>query len=509
MVKFWKRHYWWTLPFLVAVASLIALGTALDAAPETRMAFAAEQANLSPTNEVTNDETKEDTTTRKQLPADDFIAKIRQLEAKEWATKSLAVNPLPGGPKRVVPTCMDLPEETPTYTLGLSRSNNDGVSLTLITTPAGYGPDTVRSWRQTLGTCTQTHLSYSTMAHPTQTEAFTATTATGQSHTITHVVWARGDVVVAVATSAPVGTSRLQKIIQKIDTTVTKALQPFCVDTAATTADATRNPDHPDYAGYLIEAEVKAQSELPLPQLRTAQARRWERPQPEEVPHLAPLMEFDADRDSTDVANAPRQDPPVLVDVENNEPPPPVDPPQSEPIRPELPPTSVTYEHPKLDTDGPGCGWEFLGQEPPPETAKEIAKAKIEATQQAQSTLVRQRRLAWVSTLAWVARWEAWKPTEVEYQHYEQDQQWWQLQVERFQDATQSYEQSKTQWEEAQQNTPEPDPSPDQDPEPDDPAGEDPDDDPSQPGVPGGENPTDDRAEGNDHDGAARPGRWG
>jgi hypothetical protein len=248
---------------------------------------------------------------------------------------------------------------------------------------AGAGAVAFHDWSTRLVHCTGTPVSASVVAAP-GADAVVATIApVGGRPGASALLWRRGDVIASVATPTVTAIGLAARAVA-VDSVLLGALTGRCADVASTLADAARTPwiDSGTFTGLTVPVTVSVTpSPTPVP-----------------PPGVTPVPDSYTPAPLPSVSLPTRPADPVWpTDV-----PAPVGSPVA-PVRPLPAPASTVVASRLDDPVGPGCGWAFTGQVPPPYDAAREASVAQDAADQAQAQLVIKQQ-SWQSDV--VSYWQ-------------------------------------------------------------------------------------------------------
>lgn len=243
----------------------------------------------------------------------------------------------------------------------------------------------MRDWAQLLATCGAAPVTVTRVVAPS-TDAFVVSVpAAGGGPGATAIFWRRGDVVAILAVPQP-RAAGLPILAAQVDPALATALTGVCANQASTLADAVRSPwvSRDQFIGLASPMPVRITlSPTPVaPPGVTAVAPTW----------------------------APSPLPSLSIPVRPADPVWPVDLPAGaveSPVAPSIlrPAPSVSIVPSRLDDPtGPGCGWAFTGQSPPPFDAGTEAVNAAGRVAQATEDLHAQQQAWQVSVVSY---WQA------------------------------------------------------------------------------------------------------
>ena len=257
------------------------------------------------------------------------------------------------------------------------------VVVTVSAYSAGAGAVAFHDWSAHLATCASAPVSASVVTSP-GTDAVVATLGpTAGRPGASVLLWRRGDVIASVAIPHVVPTG-LAALAASVDAALLRALSGRCATVASSLADAARSPwiASATFTGLTAPVTITV---TPSP---TPAAPAGVTPVPDGfVPSPLPSISYP-------VRPA---DPVWPLELPT---------PVGSPVEPPPPPTPTTASvvPSRLDDPvGPGCGWAFAGQVPPPfDAAAEASLAQARAEQAQAELVIRQQ--TWQSDL--VSYWE-------------------------------------------------------------------------------------------------------
>ena len=182
----------------------------------------------------------------------------------------------------------------------------------------------------------------------------------------TIVAWARGDVIATIS-AANLTTEQVAEFDQRL----VGQLSEVCVDLAPAPEHATRNPINVNYTPFTVETTVTIDSIMP------------KGGEDADLPSPEPLTELVVPAVPRGVVGPPL---PVAV------------PKPTTPSEPGPEPLTATIAVETADTTGPGCGWDFIGQQAPTADLRELTKKAEEATTNARADLIG-RQKQWATTV--------------------------------------------------------------------------------------------------------------
>lgn len=281
-----------------------------------------------------------------------------------------------------------------------SAGKNGALAVTLLAVGPGYATTFLSTLRRSLRAC---DMRVSLTQRPTEG----GFTATGQQVRVRG--WARGDLILLVAEDAAIG-KRIRGTAAAVDTLALRHLSEVCPDLSASDG-AWRNPYLPGtFTGHAKDVAYRVPPMQSQPAAQPPLRYEWVRTPPRPYPNLTipEVAEFTTA--------------PMLVDP-TSIPELPISPVVDEPAMP-TPPVEASVVQTKVrvaDPVGPGCGWAFLGMQPPAVNFAELESAATAAVEEAVSELAASGAAHLASLVAYADQVTA----------YEQASEHWRISQER------------------------------------------------------------------------------